>query len=154
MTVTDGFPPKSFDVSALGAFAISDKGSAQLEIAELAPGANATHTLTLVPKVAGVMSVGRAEVKYKWLAASEELEEEEEEGEEGAAARAPKQPEVEFGNSMSSSQGKVDILTPEVYERVTKKRAPVAMGVAAIAAFGLVGVPFFMMTASKKAHAA
>jgi hypothetical protein len=140
------FPQKSFDMSAkAGGFVVSDRGTVQLVLPMLAPGANVTHVLTLVPKDSGRMSVGHAVVKYRWLASPElESEEEEEEGGEGAAAQV-----TETANSMSSSQGKIEIVEPDVYERLSKERGPVAMGVSVVAALLLIVCPYMMMNAAK-----
>ena len=143
------FPTKSFDMSSpAGGFVISERGIAVLEVATLEAGANVTHELTLLPKDAGRMSVGRAEVKYRWLAAPEMEEEEEEEG-EGGGARAP---EVEIASSLSSSQGRIEIVNQTVYERISKERAPVALSVGAIAGLLLIGVPYYLMEAAKAAE--
>ena len=67
-----------------------------------------------------------------------------EEGGEGAAAQV-----TETANSMSSSQGKIEIVEPDVYERLSKERGPVAMGVSVVAALLLIVCPYMMMNAAK-----
>ena len=146
MVITDVFPATSFEVRS---------GSPAFTLERMEPGANFTSRLVLVPKVAGVMTVGRAEVKYKWLP-RDELDLEEEEGEEGAAAAkraaASFEESAEQMVSQSSSQGRVDILSPEAYARQTKNKQLSALlctagGLAAIL------LPYAMYKGSDKAKA-
>jgi hypothetical protein len=148
------FPQKSFTMSAAaGSFVVSERGTAQLEVRALEAGANVTHALALVPKDAGRMTVGRAEVKYHWLAAPElESEEEEEEEEEGGGGGAARAPEVEFASSLSSSQGKIEIVEQAVYERISKERAPVAQATGVFAFLAFIVVPWYLMQAARSAE--
>ena len=103
-------------------------------------GANATSRLVLVPKVAGVMTVGRAEVKYKWLPRDElELESEDGDGKRGAAFEESAEDQLSF----SSSQGKIDILTPEGYARLTRQKLPTALACTG-GALAAVALPYLL----------
>jgi hypothetical protein len=148
--VTDVFPEKSFEVKS---------GTPHFKLERLEGGANYTSRLVLVPKVAGKMTVGRAEVRYNWLPRDElDLEEEGEEGSAAAAAAAAAkraaaniEESAELQLSQSSSQGKVDILSPEAFARHSKNKqlAPLLCLAAAMAAILL---PYSLYT-SAQAHA-
>ena len=141
MVVTDVFPERSFEVRS---------GSATLSLERMEPGANFTSRLVLVPKVAGVMTVGRAEVKYKWLPRDElSLEEEDEEGAASKAA-ASFEESAEQQLSQSSSQGKVDILSPEAFARQSKSKHATAIA-CALAAVVAVLAPYYL--AGSASHA-
>ena len=119
------------------------QGTFHFELPELAAGANYTSILTLVPKVSGLMTVARAEVRYMWLPREDlKLEEEGEEGEGGKKDKAFED-DLEEQISLSSSQDKVEIMSPEKYARVSKQRFPsvfiVALGAAVATLF-----PFYM----------
>jgi len=117
-------------------------------IAELAPGANFTSVLTLVPKVAGIMTVGRADVDYKYRLPPEESPLSDEEG-EGALA----EDDLADVHTLSTQSGvvKIDILKPDVYARVSKERLVTVLAVACLAAV-LVFFPFFTYTAKARAN--
>jgi hypothetical protein len=102
VVVTDVFPEKSFEIKS---------GNPTITLPQLEAGANFTSRLELVPKVAGQLSVARAEVRYKYKL-RDELELETEDGEDKKDAGSM---EEEEALSASSSQGKVDILSPEAY---------------------------------------
>jgi hypothetical protein len=140
--VTDVFPERSFEVRS---------GKPTFSLERMEPGANFTSRLVLVPKVAGVMTVGRAEVKYKWLPRDElGLEEEEEEGSAAAAARkaaASFEESAEVQLSQSSSQGKVDILSPEAFARQSKSKHLAAI-LATAAALAAILVPYSLAKGS------
>ncbi len=127
MSVTDSFPEEMFEVVS---------GSSSAKYAVLAPGENATSTLVLVPKVAGTMNVGRAEVEYKHKVGGGGAGGEEEEEEEA---------EMVDVRALSSTPGRVDILKPEAYERATAGHT--VQGVAVFAAsLALVVMPWMKYT--------
>lgn len=136
VTVSDVFPPQSFDVR---------EGAASHKEAELAPGANVTFSVTLVPRVAGVMTVGFADVRYRYRlppdedGAGGEGEDGDDEGDLLADARS----------TSSAPLRKREILRPEVYARVTKQRGPSAL-VAALVAATLVLAPFVAFSSAAR----
>ena len=76
-------------------------GSAAPGFAKLAPGQNETARLVLVPKVAGVMNMARANVEYKYLKVIDE--------------GVPETVEVA---GLSTTPGRVEISRPEYHARV------------------------------------
>ena len=131
ISVDDVFPPQSFEVR---------DGAASHKEAELAPGANVTFGVTLVPRVAGVMTVGVADVRYRYRLPPDE---DGPSGEEGAEDDLY----ADAHSSSSTPLRKREILRPDVYARVTKHKGPTAVFVA-LAAAALVLVPYSMFRAA------
>lgn len=118
------------------------EGAASHKEAELAPGANVTFGVTLVPRVAGVMTVGHADVRYRYRLPPDEAGpsdsngsgEDDEDKEEDLLADAH--------SSSSTAHRKREILHPDVYARVTKQKGPTAVAATVLAAV-LVLVPYY-----------
>lgn len=141
--MSDNFPEKDFRVVS-GSFAPS------LSVEELAPGTSAVSTLTLVPKSSGTMSTARAHVTYAYRLPPD-YEEEPRMDEDGVPL--PLQDVSVPVMSFSTSQGKVDILQPDVYARKSKK-SEVGLLAVTVAALALVFVPLWLASEkAEKAHA-
>ena len=138
VSVRDDFPPSHFQVL---------EGAPTAFFAALEPAAVASFNLTLVPKVAGVLTVGRAVVEYRYKLPAEELgdEEEDEAGSEDVFA--------DVKANSSADAGRVDILRPEVYTQIIKQRLPTAV-FALIAAALLTMGPYSRFHAAAKENAA
>ena len=114
-----------------------------IDLPELASGANFTSVLRLVPKVSGIMKVARAEVRYKWVPPEEILPELDEEGGGGGKSKAAIDELAEEQISLSTSREEVEILSPEKFARVSKNRLPSVLATALCAALAIL-YPLYM----------
>ena len=125
VAVHDVFPSSSFDIV---------HGKSSFAYPTLEAGKNQTSVLTVVPKVAGTFTVARAEIKYRAHVTDEEVEDEELENENNDDNY------IEYETS-SSSPGRVEILRPDVYDRVSSTHS-VQIIVVYLAALGLILAPY------------
>jgi hypothetical protein len=139
ISVTDNFPESSF--------AVVD-GSATISIDELAAGASSASTLTLIPKSSGTMTSGRALVAYEYKIAPDYAVEPKLD-EDGVPL--PLEDDVVQVSSVSTSEGRVEILPPDAYAKKSKQREPGVI-VTIAAALALTLGPWSFFTA-KDAHA-
>lgn len=109
VVLTDSFPEAMFRVVA---------GSPTVRVARVDAGANHTATLTVVPLVAGTLTVGSAEVSYGYTVDGEPAE----------------------AKSLSSTPGRMEIYGADAFH-VRFADHTVALAVAAAAAAALVVVP-------------
>jgi hypothetical protein len=87
-------------------------------------------------QVSGIMTVGRAEVEYRYKSVVDEESE----------------PEVLEARTLSTTPGKVEIVRPDVYHRVADSHSVQALLVV-VAAIALVVVPWSRYTAVRTSNA-
>lgn len=126
VTIQDIFPSKDF---------ILKDGEASFHFAEIAAGSNMTHSVTLEPRISGVMVVSRANVDYKY-ADPEPVDDE-------LDSDAPL---LLTAHSLSSTLGKVEILKVNKYLRAVQSRELPA-SIALAAALFLTFYPYACYTA-------
>jgi hypothetical protein len=138
VTVTDSFPESSFRTVS---------GTPSLFVEELQPGASKSATLTLVPKSSGTMTSGRAHVTYSYTLAPDYGAEPQFDAD--GVPIAPVDDVVEVV-SMSTSEGRVEILAPDAYLRKSKTREAGLIAIAVAVAVLTLG-PFSYAQNKEKA---
>lgn len=126
--VIDEFPAEYFSLAA-GSSGAAGAPALRVSYPRLAPGANRTERLVLVPKVAGTMKVARAHISYKYkgvarAAAAPARGVDEEEDEDAAVAEGSGAEVTLDVQGLSTTPGKVDISKPDFFARRRALRTP------------------------------